>query len=232
MIKNKYGPHLIGGDSSQLGVANIRFSLKLKLMRALKKLDADYIIVDLGGDTSYNILDFFLAADIGLVLTTCDPASYLDAYRFIKVALYRKLSRLFGPESVFSSRKNGDLSSLIHDAILSPNGSTVKNIMELIERVKNEQPFNLPFITEVLVSFSPFLVINKVTTSKDAIQIAHHIKTVSKKMLSIDVVHLGNLSYQSKIEQSARTLIPDVAINPNGKFAKELGKILKHLLEN
>lgn len=42
-------------------------------------------IMDLGGDTSYNVIDLFLAADTGFVLTTCDPASYLDAYSFIKV---------------------------------------------------------------------------------------------------------------------------------------------------
>jgi flagellar biosynthesis protein FlhG len=77
------------------------FRSKLKLLRALKTIDADYVILDLGGDTTYNILDFYLAADQGLVLTTCEPASYLDAYGFIKMSLHRKLIRLFGPESAY-----------------------------------------------------------------------------------------------------------------------------------
>jgi len=54
MINTKYGPSLIGGDSSQLGAANIKFTQKIKLLKAIKNIDADYIIIDLGGDTSYN----------------------------------------------------------------------------------------------------------------------------------------------------------------------------------
>lgn len=113
MIKSRYGPRLIGGDSSQLGAANINFLRKLKLLKAIKQTDADYVIIDLGGDTSYNMIDFSLAADYGIVMTTCDPASYLDAYNFIKVALYRKLNRLFGPESTLTNRKDTDFQQLI-----------------------------------------------------------------------------------------------------------------------
>jgi flagellar biosynthesis protein FlhG len=40
------------------------------------------VILDLGGNTTYNILGFFLAADQGFVLTTCEPASYPDAFFF------------------------------------------------------------------------------------------------------------------------------------------------------
>ncbi|MCK5098583.1 MAG: AAA family ATPase, partial [Desulfobacteraceae bacterium] len=87
LVKTKYGPKLIGGNSSQLGASNISFTRKLKLLKAIRNIKADYIVMDLGGDTSYNVLDFFLAADLGIVMTTCDPASYLDAYSFIKVAL-------------------------------------------------------------------------------------------------------------------------------------------------
>ena len=113
MLNTKYGPLLIGGNSSQLGNANINFMRKLKLMKAIKNLDADFIIIDLGGDTSYNIIDFFLLADHGIVMTTCDPASYLDAYNFIKTALYRKLNRLFGPESKYKAQKDQALEQFI-----------------------------------------------------------------------------------------------------------------------
>ncbi len=99
LIPTQYGPQLIGGDSSQLGSANISFWAKLKLIKSLRELDADYVIIDLGSNTSFNILDFFLAADSRVVVTTCEPASYLEAYNFIKVGLLRRLNRLFGGES-------------------------------------------------------------------------------------------------------------------------------------
>ena len=94
----KFGPQLIGGGGGKLGAANIHFSRKIKLLRSLKTIDADYVILDLGGDTTFNILDFYLAADQGFVLTTCEPASYLDAYGFLKMSLHRRLTRLFGAD--------------------------------------------------------------------------------------------------------------------------------------
>ncbi|MCG7851474.1 MAG: P-loop NTPase, partial [Methanosarcinaceae archaeon] len=131
LVQSRYGVRLIGGDSSQLGSANINFSLKLKLLKAIQQIDADYVILDLGGDTSYNMLDFFLASDCGIVLTTRDPASYLDAYNFIKVSLFRKLNLLLGSNSGNEISKNISLKRLVHEATLSPNGSRVKTINEL-----------------------------------------------------------------------------------------------------
>ena len=63
MTRSEYGPYLIGGDSSELGAANIDFGRKLKLLKAIENINSDFTILDLGGDTSYNIIDFFLKAD-------------------------------------------------------------------------------------------------------------------------------------------------------------------------
>ena len=229
-IKNKYGPRFIGGDSSQLGVANINFAQKLKLLRDIKNMDVDYVIMDLGGDTSYNIIDFFLSADYGLVVTTCEPAAYLDAYRFIKVSLYRKLNRLVGPESIFRKQKDIDLTELIRQATISSNGLNVRNIKELKERIRKRQPSSMPLIDEVLSTFNPYLIVNKTTNNSDVNKIVNHIKKVSKNMLSIDVKYIGNISYQPDVEDSTRVLIPAVVKHPKGKLVRELGLIIEKLI--
>jgi len=230
MIRSRYGPQLIGGDSSQLGASNINFSRKLKLLKAIKNIDANYVIIDLGGDTSYDIIDFFLAADYAIVMTTCDPASYLDAYNFIKVALYRKLNRLFGLESAFSDRKDSDLERLIYEATMSTNGSNVESIEELMERVRKQQPQNLPLVSEAISTFNPYLIVNRVSHNSNAIQIVKRIQQVSRERLSIDVTYLGSLPYQSEIESSARDLVPIVAKYPKANLAKEMSRIIEKLL--
>lgn len=230
MIRNRYGPQLIGGNSSQLGASNINFSRKLKLLKAIKCIDANYVIIDLGGDTSYNIIDFFLAADHGIVMTTCDPASYLDAYNFIKVALYRRLNRLFGSESTFSGRKDSDLERLIYEATMPTDGSNVESMEELMERVRKQQPQSLPLVNEAISTFNPYLIVNRVTHNSNAIQIVERIQEVSRRMLSIDVRYLGSLPYQSEIESSARDLVPIVARYPKGDLAKKIGNIIDKLL--
>ena len=231
MVKSRYGPRLIGGDSSQLGAANIGFSTKVRLLNALRGIDADYVIVDLGGDTSYNIIDFFLAADHGIVMTSCDPASYLDAYNFIKTALYRKLNRIFGSESQQPLPKDPVLQELIREATMSRNGSRVRTIRELKQRVKRDQPGNLGVVDETISGYRPGLVINKVMQDSNEREIIKRIQETSRKMLSVRVRHLGNVPFRQDIEFSARDLVPIVSRQPKEELVREkVGLIARNLL--
>lgn len=224
MMATKYGPKLIGGNSSQLGAANINFGMKLKLLRSIRMLEADYIIIDLGGDTSYNIIDFFLVADHGLVLTTCDPASYLDAYTFIKVSLYRKLNRLFGVELKPGTDKNATIIRLIEEATMSKNGRRVKTIAQLMERIRQEQPEYKYIINRILREFHPYLVVNMIESDSDMLTVVKRIQEVAYKTLSIDVEFLGALPYQPEIKWSARELVPVITKSPNGYLSKMMAK--------
>ena len=225
-LKTRYGPELIGGDSSQLGLANIHFSRKLKLLNGLRTIDADYIILDLGGDTNYNVIDFFLAADHGIVLTTCEPASYLDAYRFIKIALYRKLNRVFGPESMHDGEKDQALVRLISEATMAADGNNVQNIDELLGRVKKQLPHRLGLVHKAITSFTPNLVINKSAADAEAVQLVERLQEVSRRRCSVWVKYLGNISYQPEIERSAKNLVPVVSRYPDGILSIEMEKII------
>lgn len=226
MVSTKYGPDLVGGGSSQLGSANISFSRKLKLLRAIKQIDADYIIIDLGADTSYNIIDFFLAADHGIVLTTCDPPSYLDAYNLIKVSLFRKLNRIFGSESELRKYKNPDLLWLIKDATMQGNGNKGKVMQDLIERVKKELPEGMPLIEHVLETFRPGLVVNMISENDNVSEVVNRVQDVSQKMLTVAVDYLGSIDYQSDIKRSAQDLIPVISRDPKGNLSECIRDIL------
>jgi len=68
------GLALVAGDSDTLGSANPAHAQKLKLIRHLRAMPCDLVIVDLGAGTSFNTLDLYLAADVGVVVTTAEPA--------------------------------------------------------------------------------------------------------------------------------------------------------------
>ena len=229
MMPTKYGPQLIGGDSSQLGSANISFSSKMKLIKSLREMDADYVIIDLGSNTSFNMLDFFLAADSNLVVTTCEPASYLEAYNFIKVGLLRRLNRLFGEESADAGKKNHALQALIYEATMSTNGAKAKNIPALLERVKAQHPDYLPLLQKALASYQPFLVVNQVIDVQDVAPIVKRIQDVSRKMLAIRVRYLGILPYLEGVKRSTLELVPEVARNSRGTMAQRMAAMSKEL---
>ncbi|MCE5271261.1 AAA family ATPase [bacterium] len=226
LIETRFGPWLIGGDNSELGAANIPFAQKLKLLRTLKRLDVDYILLDLGSNISYNVLDFFLAADYPIVIATPEPAAYLGAYRFIKVALYRKLDRLFGVESEFYTHRAPSLERLIRTAI-GRGELRVRRIEQLLELVQAEQPRNLAFMQSVLDSFRPMLVMNKVPADQDTVQIVQSIQDSCRDMLSVKMDFLGYLPSSPDFERSARELTPVSASDPEGEPAAALAALIE-----
>jgi flagellar biosynthesis protein FlhG len=229
LLPTAYGPQLIGGDSSQLGSANISFWSKVKLIKSLRNLDADYVIIDLGSNTSFNILDFFLAADAGLVVTTCEPAAYLEAYNFIKVGLLRRLNRLFGGESADAGKKNHALQELIHEATMSPNGAKAKDIPTLLARVAEHHAEYLPALQNTIDTYQPCLVVNQVTDGAEVSPIVKRIQDVCRKMLTIQVRFLGTLPYLEEVKKSTLELVPEVARNSRGLLARRLAAMSKEL---
>lgn len=226
MTPTKYGPLLIGGGGGKLGSANIHYSLKLKLLRALKAIDADYVILDLGGDTSYNILDFYLTADQGFVLTTCDPASYLDAYGFIKMSLHRKLTRLFGAESRYRKYRDFEVEQLIREFIFSNNSASGRRMSDLVKQMGRSKPVHQRLVKELLDSFRPATVVTMFEAQEQVDELVSRLKKVSEKMLSIDLNYFGCVPFEKQIHQSARDLVPNIAREPHGAFAGALRKIV------
>jgi flagellar biosynthesis protein FlhG len=80
------GLTLIPGTGDTLATADMLYAKKNRLIRHLKNLQAEIVIVDIGAGTSYHALDFFLMADPHVTVATPGPTSVLDLYRFLKLA--------------------------------------------------------------------------------------------------------------------------------------------------
>ena len=225
-----YGVALIGGDSSCLGAGNVGFARKLKLLKAIRKLDADVVVADLGGDTAFNVLDFFLTADTGIVMTTSEPAAYLEAYAFIKVALYRKLTRIFGPESFYQGPGDPALRRLIQEAIAAVSSDGPSSIAHLRTRIREEARSGLGILDSVLSQFSPYILVNKLRENESGLSPVRRIQDVSAKTLTVNVRHLGNLPLEPGLETSARTLTPFVTTPASASYQNMLAGLTQHLI--
>lgn len=85
----------------------------MRLIRSFQDIRAGVIIVDIGAGTSYHALDFFLMTDHHLAVTTPDPTSVLDLYRFIKLAAIRRVLLMFVMQDVMPEEfTNRDYSSV------------------------------------------------------------------------------------------------------------------------
>lgn len=221
------GPTLIAGNAAELGSANIPFQKKMRLIESIRKMSADYVILDLGGGTDFNTLDFFLAADLGIVLTTLDQAAYLEAYAFIKTALQRKLTRLFAADSSFPARRNATLKQIVTECTQAPDKDHPRTIQSLLEQVAKEDSITLPLMTDEILSFSPCLVVNRSFDYRAALKVVSTLRTVACQRLSVDITHAGTITRHSRIEQSTTYLHhPLVMRQPDGLFASEMKSII------
>ena len=68
----------LAGDGMTPFMANIPYAQKIRLISRIIKLQAEYILLDLGAGTSFNTLDFFRLSRHGLVVTTPEYPAVAD----------------------------------------------------------------------------------------------------------------------------------------------------------
>lgn len=210
---------LISGGSELLGIANIQHFKKTKLLRHIMQLPADYILVDLGAGQTFNTLDFFNLSNEGILVTNPEPNAKIDAYSFIKNAVFRKI-----------------LSSFKRD---TPVHDLIKKIL-VDERHKTFQLAKLPMIVgrsfekeaekvaEILRSYRPKLIMNKIRRSS---QIAEGLQlvTLSTEYLGVELKYIGYIENDQKVQDASETMMPFVLKYPKSKASRNLYKILESL---
>jgi len=82
---------IIPGSVAVPGAANLLHARKLKLLRQLRKLPCDAVVLDCGAGIHFNVIDFFTAADVQLLVASAQLISLQNAYGFLKASVYRLL---------------------------------------------------------------------------------------------------------------------------------------------
>ena len=216
------GLKLIGGDSSKLGSENLPYAQKRKIMRHLREIEGDYLILDLGGNTSYNALDFFLFADHKIVISGTEPASILDSYSFVKVAFYRFLERFF---SEHHSLK--DLGQKIKDG--SWERSKDLSLDYIFKEVRERDAAAYDKIRKQHDQFRVSLVVNMAENRKD-FQIAESMQRVLKEKCFLNVGVLGTIPFDKLARRAARSFTPIIVEYPKCQPSKAIHQMLAAIL--
>lgn len=82
---------LVPGCGAVPGAANLHHARKLKLLRQIAALSCDVVVIDCGAGIHYNVVDFFTAADIQVLIASAQLVSLQNAYGFLKASVYRML---------------------------------------------------------------------------------------------------------------------------------------------
>lgn len=211
---------LISGASDILSLANPQYSQKQKLLRHLKRLRADYILLDLGAGTTYNVLDFFNLAHTRLVVVTPEPTSIQNGYGFIKSALFRALQRQFSQVTLVNDMLKGSGKFADENA-----PRTVRQMSDYL--LKESPELGRQFQT-VVQEYKLKLILN-MTTPDQTETTWRTVRTVSRGFLSVDLELVGAVERDEKVQRSVEISRPVLLSAPESESARRIRGILDKL---
>ena len=209
---------IISGAQDEFGMANLKQLQKAKILNHLEEIDADYIILDLGAGTTLNTLDFFIAADKGIMTTLPEPTAIENTYRFIKSVFHRKLKLCDELIEV------GHLIDRAMNAKMNENISPSEALNSLAEK----NPHLRKILAREIHDFMPKLIINQVRTQSD-IDIGFSMKLICKKYFGFNLDYIGYLDYDQAVWQSVKKRKPLLTEYPNSNLISNFENIVKKL---
>jgi len=210
---------LISCGSDMIGLANIPYQSKIRLQRHLERLEADYILLDLGAGTNFNTLDFFVVSNEGFVVCNPEPSSKINAYTFLKSVVYRLVEREFKrgtriKEMILKEGRNNKTGSL--------------PIPQLLNLIENVDPVASLKIMKMLSHFKPKLVMNKLRRSsqeREGVQLAQ----LTEKYLRVSLEYLGIVRDDSHVRDSSELMMPFVLQFPGCGASKDIYNLVGKL---
>ncbi|HEX3694362.1 MAG TPA: P-loop NTPase [Polyangia bacterium] len=207
--------HLVAGTGASVGAANISHGEKQRIMKKIRGLDADVVIVDVGAGVSFNVLDFFELGSQRLLVVTPQVTSIQTAYSFLKGAVMRTLRH--------HAEKTDEI-ELLEPAITSRENEKVAT---LLNRLREQHPAFGEAIFQILARFNAQIVGNQVFEENQT-GIFHAVSRMIQDFLGISVPILGYVGVSRRIRESVNQRRPMLL----GGQKDENAKIFREMAEN
>jgi flagellar biosynthesis protein FlhG len=207
---------LVAGTGASVGAANINHGEKQRIIRRIRALDAQVIIIDVGAGVSFNVLDFFELGSQRLLVITPQVTSIQTAYSFLKGAVMRCLQHL--------CEKASELD------LLAPAAKSGENekVSAILARVRDQSPVLGEQIDKVLTHFGAQIVGNQVFDANQA-GIFHAITRMIQDFLGITVPILGTVRASRRIRESVNLRKP-MMLGPRDEDTRAFDQMAEALL--
>lgn len=210
---------LIPGTTGLLNVTHPKFQQKVGLMRQLRTLDADLIIVDLEAGAHLDTLDFFLMTDThGILVITPEKTSIDNAFKFLRSALFRRIERFYRAPEV---------------AELLGRNESVRHFLDSISRSRLfPESTGRQIVTEInaiVRATRPKVVVNRAANAYEA-QIAFNIfAKYARQYLLVEPENLGFLAFDKRVSETVNSGVPFIVSHPKLKISACIADIANRL---
>ena len=213
------GLNLISSCQCGIEIANLHYSQKIKLIKAIRNLPYDAVILDLGAGTNFNTLDFFTASNNGVAICTPEPTAIENYFRFIKAVHSRRLKQVV---------RTGPYNDEVKSVVLDKANAGVK-ISETLRCVEKHDPGRVPLLKKQLADFRFHIVVNQHRKSTDP-TLGLKLETVCNRHFSAPFRYTGRIDFDERIHDAIYQKKLFVELFPNTQAALNLKHIARELL--
>jgi flagellar biosynthesis protein FlhG len=213
---------LIAATDGNMAIPQPTQSRRVRLMRELRELDADFVFFDLGAGTHAAVMDYFMIGDDGVIVIAPEPTSIENAYGFVRAAFYRRL-RL--------AMASHDMRNIVTTAMDQRNDRGIRTPLDLLREIQELDPTEGARFIETMRAFRPRLIINGVRTADD-IKLGFSIQSVCRKIFGIEAEYLGYVNHDESARHSVRARRPLVDVYPRSDAAIYISRIARKLVSD
>jgi flagellar biosynthesis protein FlhG len=205
---------LVSGEGDPLWAANPRPATKNRLINQVRDIDTDYLICDLPPGSGFIALDFFLVANVGLLVVVPEPTSVENTFRFIKSAFLRRLRDKRGLERMPTDR-------IFEGGMPSP--------LDLYESALKDDPPLAQRVLDEIRRFRPRVVVNQTRTRAD-LDLGPQLRSAGRRRLGLSIEYLGTVDVDDAVWGAVRRRRPLVIEHPEAKASKSIERVVRKLL--
>lgn len=185
----------IPGDGLSPFLANIHHAQKMRLISRVKKLPAEFILLDLGAGTSFNTIDFFRISRHGLIVTRPEYPSIMNMLGFLKHFVLRLIER--------DLAKDQRIKDLLHALYKQPMDAQRNIIGNIGSKIAAMDPEAGKRVVELCGDFRPRVIFN-MGEEPDEIGIADKIDRSLENSLSLKVDYFGFIFEDPHVRRSIK----------------------------
>ena len=184
---------ILAGDARSPFMANMHHAQKLRLVQNLRKLDCEFLILDLGSGSTFNTLDFFGMTRFGLLVATPEHTSVMNMLTFLKLLAFRVIERTVPKNKSVENRLRELYKLSVREGLL-----TVGNLLTEISAIDKEYSEKAKQNWSL---YRPRIVFNKCESPSD-LELIKDLQNTLDENLMLHVDFFGCLHSDSAVPKS------------------------------
>lgn len=213
------GLGLVSAQRDPAWSSNPKSAQLTRLRTQIRKMEADYIIVDLGSGTRGAVLDLWLSADVRTLVLRPEPTAVELGYRFLRAAFERRLSKIsLADRTAVPEDEIRDFAGGIPAPADFLRRAQAAGDAELVEILRRE-----------MRDLRPTLLLNFVRSKSD-LDLGENVQSAVRRQLGLPLRYLGALEYDDAVWVALRRGKPLLIEHPEARVSKCIEKVTRRLL--